>query len=189
MIHADALSVDLDTLLGRGVNRMVANLPYSIASRLLVELSESAHRPTRMVATVQQEVAARLAAGPGGKDYGVISVLMQYRYDVRMLKTISEACFFPRPQIKSAIVRMDAHDRPGASNNLAFKTLVKHAFSRRRKQLGSLLPSVPGIQIGREEAHAVMRAVGLDPTVRPETLTVADWIRLTDRLGTPASTA
>ena len=133
-----------------------------------------------MVATVQQEVGERLAAGPGTKDVGVLSVLMQYRYDVRVVKTISERCFFPRPQIRSAIVQMDTHDRPGAADHGTFKSLVKHAFSRRRKQLGSLLPSVPGGRIGRDQAHEVLCGIDIDPTARPETLAISDWIRLAD---------
>lgn len=182
LIHADALAVDLNALLSSGVNKLVANLPYAIASRLLVELSESPCRPTRMVATVQQEVGERLTAGPGTKEIGVLSVLLQYRYDVRVVKTISERCFFPRPQIRSAIVQLDAHTRPGAKDHLAFKSLVKHAFSRRRKQLGSLLPSLPGICIGRDQAHDLLSGLDINPTARPETLAIADWIRLADAI-------
>ena len=182
LIHADALSVDLEAILGSGVNKLVANLPYGIASRLLVELAESANRPERMVATVQQEVAERLTATPGTKAFGVLSVLVQYRYRARLVKLISENCFYPRPKIRSGIVQMEAHGRPGASDDQGFKTLVKHAFSRRRKQLGSLLPSMPGARIGRPQAQALIAEAGLDPTARPETLAVEDWIRLADKM-------
>lgn len=182
LVHADALAADLDGWLRAGVNKLVANLPYATASRMLVDLAGSAHRPQRMVVTVQDEVGQRLAAAPGSRALGVLSLLVQYRYDVRLVKTVSERCFFPPPRIRSVIVRLDAHGRPGAAAETRFRALVKCAFSRRRGQLGGLLAAMPDARLDREAARALLRRVGLDPAARPETLAVADWIRLADAL-------
>ena len=183
LIHDDAMQFDLETLPNLKTGKLISNLPYSIASRFLVAVTESGNRPTRMVVTVQQEVGDRLAASPGTKDYGLLSVLVQLRYQVKLVRVISPSCFYPRPKIRSAIVRFDAEPdtKIAVRDAQSFKALVRHAFSRRRKQLGSLLPSAPGtLRVDRTSSQKLIRAANLDPSARPESLAVIDWIRLSN---------
>jgi 16S rRNA (adenine1518-N6/adenine1519-N6)-dimethyltransferase len=173
LIHADALEVDLASLLAGGLNKVVANLPYSVGSRLLVELAQAEHRPERMVVTVQREVADRMVAGPGSRDFGVLSVFLQLDYDIFLRKRVSRSCFLPAPQVESALVEL--RRRPERierlENDATFHDVVRTCFAHRRKQLGAILR--------KPEAVA---AAGLVATQRPETLTIRDWIRLANAL-------
>lgn len=179
LLHADALEVDLGGLLAGGVNKVVANLPYSVGSRLLVELAHAAQRPERMVVTVQREVADRITAAPDSRDFGVLSVFLQLDYEAFLRKRVSRSCFFPPPQVESALVEL--RRRPQRVEVLhsddKFHQLVRACFAHRRKQLGAILR--------QPEAIA---AAGLDARQRPETLAVVDWIRLANHLADqPAS--
>lgn len=168
LLHADALTVDLAEWLNGGINKVVANLPYSVGTRILVELCHAASRPERMVVTVQREVADRMIAQPGGGDFGVLSVFAQVDYAVSLHKAVPRSCFRPVPQVESAIVVLARRARPGALRDEAgFRALVKHCFEHRRKQLGTLV----------RDTDAIARA-GLDPRQRPETVPVAAWLRL-----------
>lgn len=173
LIHADALEVDLRGLLAGGINKVVANLPYSVGSRLLVELAQAPQRPERMVVTVQREVADRIVAGPGSHDFGVLSVFLQLDYEPFLRKRVSRSCFFPPPQVESALVEL--RRRPARVADLhseeTFFQTVKNCFAHRRKQLGAIL----------RNPEAVAKA-GLNPQQRPETLGLADWIRLANAL-------
>lgn len=172
LLHADALACDLTGLLAEGVNKVVANLPYSVGTRVLVELCHAPARPARMVVTVQREVGERLAARPGCRDYGLLSVFAQLDYDISILKRIARTCFFPAPQVESAIVVLARRARPlPVRDEAAFRALVKHCFEHRRKQLGALV----------RDAAAFARAA-IDPQRRPETLAVEDWIRLANAI-------
>ena len=148
---------------------MVANLPYSVGSRLLVELARASHRPERMVVTVQREVADRMVAGPGSRDFGVLSVFLQLDYEPFLRKKVSRTCFFPAPQVESALVELRRRPQrvEPLENEAGFHELVRTCFAHRRKQLGAILR--------KPEAIA---AAGLNPQQRPETLSIGDWIRL-----------
>ncbi len=179
LIHNDALQEDLPGLLAGGINKVVANLPYSVGSRLLIELALAPRRPACMVVTVQREVADRMVAKPGSQDFGVLSVFLQLDYEAFLRKKVSRTCFFPAPQVESALVEL--RRRPARVIELqsesVFREVVKTCFSHRRKQLAAILRQPEAIQ-----------AAGLDPRQRPETLGVADWIRLANALapGSPA---
>jgi 16S rRNA (adenine1518-N6/adenine1519-N6)-dimethyltransferase len=168
LLHADALDCDLPGLLAGGVNKVVANLPYSVGTRILIEFCHAAARPERMVVTVQREVAERLTAEPGTRDYGVLSVFAQTDYAVSIRKRVPRGCFFPAPQVESAIVVLARRPRPAPiRDDAAFRALVKRCFEHRRKQLGALL-----------RARDALTRAGIDPTRRPETLSLVEWIRL-----------
>lgn len=173
LLHADALEADLDGLLAGGVRKVVANLPYSVGSRVLVELMHSAARPDVLVVTVQLEVAERLAARPDTRDYGLLSIFAQLDYDVQVVKRISRTCFWPPPQVESAIVKLALRPQRAVTlrDEARFRALVKECFAHRRKQLGSLV----------RDRDALQRA-GLDPAQRPETVDVAGWCRLANEV-------
>lgn len=179
LLHADALDLNLEDLIREHrLNKMVANLPYSVASRIMVELFMVTPGLDRMVITVQLEVAERMCARVDTPDYGLLSIWAQLDYEAKIAKRISPSCFHPRPQVTSAIVSLRrVHERRAALRDPAlFDRLLKHAFSRRRKQIGTILNS-----FHHEGSPALARA-GIDPKRRPETIPVAEWIRLADEL-------
>jgi len=171
LIHADAMDVALPAIMARGVTKVVANLPYAIGTRILVDLFEQSPAPLRYVVTVQKEVADRLAARPGDDDFGLLSLLAQLDHDVRILKTVSPTCFFPPPQIKSAIVRIDRLARPrvDVNNRVKFKELIKRAFSQRRKQVATILHAFT------PQPKTVLATAALDPRERPENIPLETW--------------
>lgn len=180
LIHSDILDVELAPLLAGGVNKCVANLPYAVASRFLVELMGAERAPERIVVTVQLEVAERLAAAPSTHDYGLISVLAQLDYNVSIHKRISPSCFWPQPEVTSAILLMVRREQPlvAVGNRAALLQLLKLCFSKRRKQLGATLRGE-----GFADAEKILAELALAPALRPENLSPADWARLSSRLG------
>jgi len=184
LIQADALKAGLDRLLTEhGLRKVVANLPYSVGSRLLVNLTECTHRPQRMVLMLQQEVADRICAEPGGAEYGVLAVLVRLHYRVETVKRVSPRCFLPPPKVWSAVLRFDRLPEPAAivHDYVFFKTLVKTAFSQRRKKLTSILrnryPCPDGIAF-----TDLLEENGIAADARPEKLTLPQWAALANRL-------
>lgn len=183
LIEGDVLDLDLDRLLTHGINKVVSNLPYAVGSRFLVELLLAQHAPEQIVVTLQLEVARRLAAEPGGNDYGLISVLAQSRYKVEIRKEVKRTCFLPPPDVKSAMVNMllltQPREEPRDRGHLC--ETLKKAFSHRRKQLAPILQRI----LPKESAadiERLLRSLEIDPRARPENLTPADWIRLSNAL-------
>ena len=181
LLHADALDVDLNALLAQGLNKVVANLPYSIASRFLMEVLGCAHPPERLVVTVQTEVARRFAAPPSSRDYGLVSVPAQLAYTVAVHKRISPTCFWPSPEVTSAIMLMIRRPQPlvAAPDRQALLDLLKFCFGLRRMQMGTILRHLPAV-CGR--AAEILTDLGLAPTDRPENIAPADWARLATAL-------
>jgi len=168
--------------------RVAANLPYNVASPILFKLVALYTLGAPLVdATVmlQREVADRLIAVPGGKEYGVLSVLMQHSADVRFLLALPPGAFRPPPQVRSAVVHLRFHPRnPPVLAPERFAAVVQAVFTRRRKTLANALLAYPGLlpaTSGRGAAWALGRA-GIDGTRRPETLSVGEFARLTDAL-------
>lgn len=174
LIEQDVLNVDLTELFECGVNKVVANLPYSVGSRFIVNALEARPLPEKMVFMVQKEVADRLTAQPGGKTYGPLAIWSQLNYEVKNVKNVSPNCFMPAPKVWSAVVRFEKRAMPLAEveDYARFKTLVKMSFTQRRKQIGSnLRKNLPEFFQGLEKA-------GIDPTTRPEQITIEQWVQL-----------
>ena len=160
--------------------KLVANLPYSVASPILVELAEAARRPSRMTVTLQLEVANRIVAGHEDDDYGLLSLLLQLRYDVGGLFKIPAACFFPAPDVDSAcltLTRRDVSLLP-ESHATAFTRLVKQAFSQRRKMMLKLLKQ----HWPAETLAAAFEQTGLSPQIRAEAVSLSQFVQLTQIL-------
>jgi len=172
VIQTDALRLNLADLPDPGPFRVVGNLPYNVSTPLLFHLLEQADRIRDMHFMLQREVVERLAAGPGGKTYGRLSVMVQARCRVEPLFQVGPGAFRPRPKVESAFVRLLPRHRPVYEPAAAdcFEVLVLRAFSQRRKTLRkSLRALVP---------DGALEAVGIDPRARPETLAVEDFARL-----------
>jgi 16S rRNA (adenine1518-N6/adenine1519-N6)-dimethyltransferase len=174
--HTDALDFDIEALFTEPTVKLIGNLPYYVSSQLLLKFLEYPSPISLTVFMLQKEMADRLSANPGNKDYGALSVLLQRHYRVKLLRKVPTAVFVPRPEIDSAIIRItprDAGELP-AFDDETFVILVRQGFSQRRKQLGNLL----GNDINDWDAAAA--AVGLEPHARAETLSLAQWIALTN---------
>ena len=179
LIESDALDVDLEKLFQDGITKVAANLPYSVASRLMIDIAECEHRPERMSLTIQKEVADRLASPPGGKHYGVLSVLTGAFYENKMVKKISPTCFLPPPKVWSAVVKMERREEPivGGDEYPLFKKLVKSCFSQRRKQIGTILK-----KLGVSPVDELLADAGIEHADRPERIEIESWAKLTKLL-------
>jgi 16S rRNA (adenine1518-N6/adenine1519-N6)-dimethyltransferase len=175
LIESDALDLDLDALFAGGITKVAANLPYSVASRLMVDIAECDHRPERMSLTIQKEVADRLTAPSGDKHYGMLSILTGAFYENTMVKKISPTCFLPPPKVWSAVVKMERRNVPLIDKAVypTFKKLVKHSFSQRRKQIGTILR-----KLGVSPVDELLADAGIEHTERPEVIEIGRWALL-----------
>jgi 16S rRNA (adenine1518-N6/adenine1519-N6)-dimethyltransferase len=185
LIQGDVLEVGISALLERGVDKVVSNLPYSPGSRILLDLICDANAPREIAVTVQLEVAQRITAPPGSKTYGLMGVWCQLHCDVTLVKVISPNCFWPRPDVRSAIITL--HRRKQAlldeAHTATFYALTRYAFQHRRKQLASCLAKAPApLAVNVDLFREFLAQVGAEPTVRPEALSVEQWCRLTELL-------
>jgi 16S rRNA (adenine1518-N6/adenine1519-N6)-dimethyltransferase len=172
LIESDALDLDLDVLFAEGITKVAANLPYSVASRLMVDMAECEHRPMRMSLTIQKEVAVRLTAPPGDKHYGLLGILTGVFYENTLVKKISPTCFLPPPKVWSAVVKMERRATPlvDADTYPVFKKLLKYCFSQRRKQVGTILK-----HMGISPVDALLADAGIGHTERPEVIESERW--------------
>lgn len=183
LIEGDALDLDAGFFQREGITKVVSNLPYSVGSRILMNLFALPCPPPQLTVMVQLEVAERLVAAPGDKERGLLGVWAQRVYSAATVKVISPNCFYPRPQIKSAVVVMER--RPMASlqqgDRPVFRELTKASFSFRRKQMATIMARLSGrLGIPADEAAGLLLTAGLDPRIRPEMLTVDQWQTLAD---------
>lgn len=184
VVHADALEVDLATLLpGDRPGLLISNLPYGITSPLIFRFFDMRPLPGRMVLLVQKEVAERIAATEGNKVYGALSVGVQARADVRVAFRVGRRAFRPVPAVDSALIVIEPRADSGDDEMLgALRVLTRVTFSRRRKQLGRILRSAPEYSLSAAGVDFVLEACGLSPQARPETLTPDQFIELAGRL-------
>jgi 16S rRNA (adenine1518-N6/adenine1519-N6)-dimethyltransferase len=160
--------------------KLVANLPYSVASPILVELAQGERSPQRMVATLQLEVARRLMAQADDDDYGLLTLLIQLDFEPRDWFKIPAGCFFPQPDVDSACVVLERRAQPLLPQELRgnFHAIVKRAFSQRRKMMLKLLKTDwPGAALTQ-----AFPAAGLSPQTRAETVSVEQFVALTSLL-------
>jgi 16S rRNA (adenine1518-N6/adenine1519-N6)-dimethyltransferase len=160
--------------------KLVANLPYSVASPILIELAQSPQRPERMVATLQLEVAQRLMAKAGDDDYGVLTLLVQLNYEPREWFKIPAGCFFPAPDVDSACVVLIRRARPLLPENqhAAFVKIVKRAFSQRRKMMLKLLRE----DWPAEKLTQAFEELNISSQERAEKLGLEQFVALTGKL-------
>ncbi len=177
LVHADALDLLRQRKLDWSGWKMVSNLPYSVASPILVELCQGNRSPRTMVATLQAEVAQRLASGPSHKIYGILTVLIQLDFEPGPWFKIPPGCFFPEPDVESACVvlnRRPALLLPEALRP-AYARIVKRAFSQRRKMMHKLLKQ----DWNPELLDAAYRHAGLSLQVRAEAVSLEQFVKLT----------
>jgi 16S rRNA (adenine1518-N6/adenine1519-N6)-dimethyltransferase len=176
-IEADALELDLDTLLAAPFDACVSNLPYSVGTRILIDIALHPLAPKSITVLVQTEVAERIAAAPGCDARGQAGVWLQLDYAVTLVRAVKASCFWPRPTVGSTIVRLDR--RPCAltpDERTWFFDLTRYAFMHRRKQIGASLRKAPA-PLGRDDdaLAALFASAGIEPQARAEQLTQAQW--------------
>jgi len=172
IIEADFLQLSVDQLF-EGEFSLIGNYPYNISSQIFFKVLENKERIPVCSGMIQKEVAERMAAKPGCKAYGILSVLMQAFYDIEYLFTVSEDVFNPPPKVKSAVIRMVRNDNKSLNcDEKLFKTVVKTAFNQRRKQMRNSLKPLVGKDFSQFELPIFDK--------RPEQLSVAQFEELTN---------
>ena len=192
VINEDVLKLDICKIVkekngGKPV-KVVANLPYYITTPIIMGLLES-HVPVESITVmVQKEVAMRMQAGPGTKDYGALSLAVQYYCEPYIAANVPPNCFMPRPNVGSAVIRLTSHKKPVAVKNekLMFD-IIRASFNQRRKTLVNGLYNVGGLNKSKEELAAVFESIGLAANVRGETLTLEQFAALSDALSKSAN--
>lgn len=188
VLHQDILKVDIAALAqeknGGKPIKVVANLPYYITTPIIMGLFES-HVPLDSVTVmVQKEVAMRMQAGPGTKDYGALSLAVQYYAEPYLAANVPPNCFMPRPNVGSAVISLTCHEKPPvevADEKLLFR-LIRASFNQRRKTLVNGLTNSPELSFGKEQITAAVEALGKGATVRGEALTLEEFAALTNIL-------
>lgn len=188
VIHGDILKVDVNDIVrkknaGRPV-KVVANLPYYITTPIIMGLFEQ-HVPLQSITVmVQKEVADRMQVGPGTKDYGALSLAVQYYARPEIVANVPPNCFIPRPNVGSAVIRLTRYEEPPvqvADEGKLF-VLIRAAFNQRRKTLVNSLNNAAGLQLDKERVAGALEQMGLPATVRGEALTLEQFAQLSNLL-------
>ncbi len=164
---------------------MVANLPYYITTPIIMGLFESGVPLRNVTVMVQKEVADRMQAGPGTKDYGALSLAVQYYSKAEIVANVPANCFMPRPKVGSAVIRLSRFEEPPVSVKdpaLMFR-IIRAAFGQRRKTLSNALSGAPDLGLTKQQAQEAIEAAGFSPTIRGEALTLKEFAKLADVVG------
>lgn len=173
LIQGDILKVNIPEIMGNEPYVVAANLPYYITTPILMYILENRLPVTTMVTMVQKEVAERMVAPPGGKDYGALSVAIQYWTEPEIIRLVPPSSFIPAPEIDSAVVRCVVRKEPPvAGDPKMFFRVVKASFAQRRKTLSNSLQSGG---FTKEEVRSALEKAGIDPIRRGETLTLQEF--------------
>lgn len=188
IINEDILKVDLEKLVkekndGRPV-KVVANLPYYITTPIIMQLFES-HVPLHSITImVQTEVAQRMKVGPGTKDYGALSLAVQYYSRPEIITHVPPTCFIPRPNVGSTVIRLTRYEKPpveAADESFLF-SLIRASFNQRRKSLVNGLGNASGLNLSKAQITEALEQMGLPANVRGETFTLEQFARLSELL-------
>ena len=186
VINNDILKVDINKLTedyndGRPI-KVVANLPYYITTPIIMGLFEGGVPIDNITVMVQKEVAERMQVGPGSKDYGALSLAVQYYADAYIVANVPPNCFIPRPGVGSAVIRLTRHKEPPVEVDdpkLMFK-LIRASFNQRRKTLQNGLNNSPELPFDKEEIGAAIESLGVTPQIRGEALTLKQFADLSN---------
>jgi len=178
IVEDDAMSADWRTLVAQGPapHIIAGNIPYQITGRILQRSVETSTAVGRAVFLVQREVALRLAASPGTKDYGAMTVFVRSAFHSSLRVAVPASCFRPRPKVDSAVIVLSSVERVAGSESKAFEELVHGAFNKRRKTLRNAWQAVAGLTGAQLDAAA--RDAGIDLDARGESLTVQQFGRM-----------
>ncbi|HJD02055.1 MAG TPA: 16S rRNA (adenine(1518)-N(6)/adenine(1519)-N(6))-dimethyltransferase RsmA [Candidatus Mediterraneibacter excrementavium] len=189
IINEDVMKVDLARLAeeenGGKPLKVVANLPYYITTPIIMGLFENRVPLKSITVMVQKEVADRMQVGPGTKDYGALSLAVQYYAKPYIVANVPPNCFMPRPKVGSAVIRLDRYEESPVKvkdEKLMFR-IIRASFNQRRKTLANGLKNSAELDFTKEEIEAAIVGIGKEPGVRGETLTLEEFAGLADELG------
>lgn len=188
IINDDVMKLDLEALIRdefEGMNvRVVANLPYYITTPIVMALLESRLNISSITIMVQKEVAERMQAGPGTKDYGALSLAVQYYADTYIAANVPPNCFMPRPKVGSGVIRLSVHKTPAVkvTNEKLMFSIIRAAFNQRRKTLVNAVNNFEGLSYTKEQVTNVLLKMGLPETVRGEALSLSQFAELANLL-------
>jgi 16S rRNA (adenine1518-N6/adenine1519-N6)-dimethyltransferase len=177
----DVLKADWPALLVNPPYKLVANLPYNISSQILFKILDHRSLFSRLVLMFQKEVGDRLCAAPGGKEYGILSVLCQLHFELRRVAIVPPGAFVPVPKVHSVVLSFEplAQPRAPVADEALFRRVVKGAFGQRRKTLRRALV---GAAFAEEAVNLALQQSGIDPMRRAETLSIAEFAALSGAL-------
>lgn len=189
IVRGDILKIDLNSLIndefGTDVKiKVVANLPYYITTPILMLLIEGGFPIESITVMIQKEVAERLAATPGGKDYGAITLSVQYRCDCTPVAIAPPDSFMPPPKVTSEVIRLDLRDEPRVvvKDEKTFFKVIKAAFAQRRKTLLNTLSNSNAFTMSKDELSALLESLDIDPRRRGETLSIEEYAKISDNI-------
>ncbi len=188
IINSDILKLDINALVqernqGRPI-KVVANLPYYITTPIIMDLFERQLPLINITVMVQREVADRMQASPGTKDYGALSLAVQYYAKPYIAANVPPNCFMPRPNVGSAVIKLTTHEKPVIDvkdERLMFR-LIRASFNQRRKTLVNGLNNSPELSFSKEEIQQALEQIGMIENIRGEALSLEEFARLTNAL-------
>ena len=188
ILHGDILKQDIHEIAEKYNDKkpikVVANLPYYITTPIIMGLLESRVPLANITVMVQKEVADRMQVGPGTKDYGALSLAVQYYAKPYIVANVPPNCFMPRPKVGSAVIRLERYENPPVTvedEKLMFR-LIRASFNQRRKTLANGLKNSPELDYTKEEIEAAIEALGRGASIRGEALTLEEFAKLADLL-------
>lgn len=189
VMNEDILKVDVNKLVmeenGGKPIKVVANLPYYITTPIIMGLFES-HVPIESITImVQKEVADRMQVGPGTKDYGALSLAVQYYAKPHIVAVVPPNCFMPRPNVSSAVIKLTRHrEQPvDVQDEKQMFRIIRAAFNQRRKTLQNSIHNAPELQFSKEQVTLVLREMGLSETIRGEAMSLEQFAEFSNRMG------
>ncbi len=183
----DILKVDLSALSqehGGRPMQVAANLPYYITTPVILKLLESPAPLAGITVMVQREVGERMKAGPGSKDYGSLSLAVQYYAEPTIAARVPSGCFLPQPSVDSVVLSLKCREKPPVrvTDEAFLFRLIRAAFGQRRKTLENSLAHAPGLNVTKEQVREALSALGLSPAVRGEALSLEEFAALANRM-------
>ncbi len=187
VIYCDAMDSDIDRIVwqyagSKGEYKIIANLPYYITTPLIMHLLESGFNFSLMIIMVQLEVAQRIAALPGSKEYGALSVAVQYYTEAKFLFKVPKTVFMPRPEVDSAVIRLVKRDKPAVEvpDEALFFKIIKGAFGQRRKTVLNALAAA--FDLSRDDMKKILDLAGIEPSRRGETLSLDEFANIARKM-------
>ncbi|MEG0856485.1 MAG: 16S rRNA (adenine(1518)-N(6)/adenine(1519)-N(6))-dimethyltransferase RsmA [Terrisporobacter sp.] len=182
LVHNDALKVDFNEIIGEEKSvKLVANLPYYVTTPIVVKLLKEGYKFKSLTIMIQKEVAERMNAVPGTKDYGALSLLVQYYCDTQIVRAVPPESFIPRPKVDSIVIRLDRLEEPKVKldNEKLFFDIIRSSFNMRRKTLWN---GVKSIGLDKENLQLAFDNAGIDPKRRGETLSIQEFATLSNKV-------
>ena len=182
LMHKDALKVNFNEIIGEEKSvKLVANLPYYVTTPIIVKLLKEGYNFKSLTIMIQKEVAERMNADPGNKDYGSLSLLVQYYCNTKIVRRVPPQCFIPRPKVDSIVIRLDKLNEPKVKveNEKLFFDIIRNSFNMRRKTLWN---GVKNIGLSKENLELAFNEANIDPKRRGETLTIEEFATLSDKI-------